>query len=347
MPVAPAAAPAVPAAVPRRIVRRPKPKPPVEAPRFPPADVVLSLEAPTTRGAWVLRIMNNGEVPVRVTADARLLSLDVTPPSAPKPRHCEIPEDMRPSDPLERSLVVPPKRAYAETFEPRLYCFDGKNLDALSSGSIVVAHLGPSRTGDDSFAAASAIDGVMPQVSDRRVLESPAIRLPDEALKPATTPTDITSDAAALSLSAAETVDASTSDLVEIPLTLRNGGSRPLVVRFRPELLRFDLVRASAEEHCAWPALPATPLPESFTTLRPKTGTAELTADLDAYCKDRALNDNGLIAVWAKLDTRAGSGQDIGIRSFDGQVVANSPTFVRLHHGRRPRPLTLPRLEGP
>jgi hypothetical protein len=345
----PAPAPALPGpiAIPKRVIRRRKPKPPEEAPRFPPADVVLSIEAPTARGPWVLRIMNNGDVPARIVADARLLSLDVTPPSAAKARHCEMPEDMRPNDPLERSLVVPPKRAYAETFEPRLYCFDGKNLDALSSGSIVVAHLGPLRAGEPSFVAASAIDGVMPQVSDRRVLESPAIRLPDEAPKAATTPADITSDAAALSLTAPEMVDAVTTDLIEIPLTLRNGGSRPLVVRFRPELLRFDLVRASVEEHCAWPALPATPLAESFTTLRAKGGVAELTADLDAYCKDHALNDNGLIEVWAKLDTRAGSGQGIGIRSFDGQVVANSPTFVRLHHGRRPRPLTLPQLEGP
>ena len=331
----------------KRIIRRPKPKPPEEAPRFPPADVVLSLEAPTTRGAWLLRVMNNGDVPIRVVADARLLSLDVTPPSAPKPRHCEMPEDMRPSDPLERALVVPPKRAYAETFEPRLYCFDGKNLDALSSGSIVVAHLGPSRAGDNSFAAASAIDGVTPQVSDRRALESPPIRLPDEVPKPVTTPADMTSDEAALSLTAPETVDAATTDLIEIPLTLRNGGSRPLIVRFRPELFRFDLARASTEEQCTWPANPATPLAESFTTLRPKTGVAELTADLDAYCKGPLLNDNGLIAVWPKLDTRAGSGQAIGIRSFDGQVVANSPTFVRLHHGRRSRPLTLPQLEGP
>jgi hypothetical protein len=326
--------------------RRPRPKPVDDAPPLPPAEVILSIDAPSPRGPWVLRVMNNGDVPVRVVADARLLSLDVTERSAPKARHCELPEDMRPADPLERSLVLPPKRAYAETFEPRLYCFDGKLLDALSSGSLVVARLGLARAGESAFAVA-AIDGVLPQVGDRRVLESLPFRLPDEAVASVTTPHDMTTDGANLSLVSAPTVDALSVDTIEIPLTLRNGGSRPLVVRFRPEMLSFDLVRPSGVEHCAWPTVPAAALAESFAPLPPKKGSLQLVADIDAYCRGPALSQGGLIAIWPKLDTRNGSGQGIGVRSFDGQVAAVVPTIVRLHHGRLPPPLTVPQLGGP
>ena len=91
----------------------------------PPANVTLAIEASSPRGAWKMRVTNEGDVPVTIVADARLLALDVTPRSARKAVHCELPGEMRPQDDSTRPLVLPPKRAYVERFEPRLYCLDG------------------------------------------------------------------------------------------------------------------------------------------------------------------------------------------------------------------------------
>ncbi len=307
--------------------------------KLPPAEVSLVLDAPTQRGPWALRITNEGDAPVRIVADARLLTLDVTPRSAAKPRRCALPVDMRPDDAMERSLVLPPKRAYVETFEPRLYCFEGKDVDALASGAVVVARLGsPSR---GAFEAVTPIDDVTPEVDGRKFLESAPIRLSDE---PVPVAVERQPGAPKLALTAPETVDAASSDLIEIPVTLKNGGSSPLVVRLRPEMLRFDVVRRSGTDHCVWPVVTAAPTRELFTTLPAKKGYAQVVADLGDYCTGSTLDRAGLLAVWPRLDTRTGSGETIGIRSFDGQVIGTSPTFVRLHRGREPEPLARPRV---
>src|SRR4029077_12043842 len=72
-PPAPPASPAPPAAKPKpRAAVKPKPAAAV-APAVPPPDVRLTIEVPTTRGTWTMRVTNAGDVPVRIAADARLL----------------------------------------------------------------------------------------------------------------------------------------------------------------------------------------------------------------------------------------------------------------------------------
>jgi hypothetical protein len=252
---------------------------------------------------------------------------------------------MRPDNAMERSLVLPPKRAYVETFEPRLYCFEGKDLDALASGAVVVARLGPSSAARGAFDAVTPIDDVKPEVDGRKFLESAPIRLSDEPVPAAWPAVERQPGAPKLALTAPEAVDAASSDLIEIPVTLKNGGSSPLVVRFRPEMLRFDVVRRSGTGHCVWPVVTAAATRELFTTLPAKKGNAQVVVDLGDYCIGSTMDRAGLLAVWPRLDTRTGSGESIGIRSFDGQVIGTSPTFVRLHRGREPAPLAHPHVE--
>ncbi len=338
-----AATPAM-AAPPKRRAARPKPKPKAaEVPQVPDADVVLAIEAPAQRGPWTIRLTNDGDVPVTVAADARLLTFDVTPRSAPKPQHCELPGDMRPADTFDRALVLPPHRAYVEIFEPRLYCFAGKALDALASGAIVVARLG--RTGTSDAGVVAPIDGVEPIVLGRRFIEAAPIALPDEASPPRPNPVDRQPDALALSLNGTTSIDAESPEEVEIPLTLRNEGSRPLLVRFRPEMLSFDIVGPSGVERCSWPVLPAAPMRELYTPLPAKSGIAHLTVLLGTYCFGHVLDEEGLLAVWPRLDTRQGSGESLGLHTFNGQIVSPSPTFIRLHRGRVSEPIVRPRLE--
>jgi hypothetical protein len=314
----------------------------------PTPNVKLAIDAPTTRGAWMMRVTNDGDVPVRIIADARLLSLEVTPRSARKPVHCELPADMRAADDLTRALVVPPKRSYSESFEPRLYCFSGGKLDALAPGAILVARLG--WTGGPKTAPpfeVSPIEGVEPALGALKSIDAPPIALRDEpsASMVPPTPSDLDADEPRLSLRGPTSIDAVTPSDIEIPLTVRNVGMRAAIIRFRPEVLSFDMLGPNSVEECAWPVMPAAALREMFTTLLPAR-METITVTLGSYCTGHGLDRGGLIVVWPRLDTRNASGASVGLRSFDGEVVATVPTIVRLHRGAAPvAPLARPRLE--
>lgn len=322
---------------------------PPAPPRAEPGEVTLALSAPTTRGTWTLRVTNDGDVPVRLAADARMLALDVTARGARAPVRCELPDDMRPEGDLERPLVLPPGRSYAETFEVRLYCFGDKKAAALAPGSIVVAHLGWMAKRPTSFVV-SPIDGVEPRATPRGAIDAAPIVLPDEPTpRPAATKDSAgndTDDTPQMSLRSGAWVDAESASALEVPVTLRNDGTHAVVVRFRPEVLRFDLVGPDGVDHCAWPVLPAAPTREQFTTLAPKAAS-QLTATLTAYCGSHAFDPSGLFFLRVRVDTRKTSGALIGLQAFEGELVASSPAVVRLHRGRAPKPLPRPKLEEP
>ena len=324
-----------------KVMGRPARKPKSEAsPPAPPPDVSLALEAPATRGPWIMRVTNQGDVPVQIVADTRLLSVDVTPRGMRKAVHCELPDDMRPTDSLSRAIVVPPKRAYVETLEPRLYCFAGK-LDVLAPGAIVVGHLGwtAGRKSEPPFVV-SPIEGVAPGLQALKSIDSPPIALPDE---PSSWQGGVTAvqtgdaDVPPLSLRGSSAVDAPAPNNIEIPVTLRNDGRNPVIVRFRPEVLQFDVMGPGAIERCAWPTPPAAPLREMFTTLAPKASTT-LDITLSSYCTGQALDQPGLVIVRPRIDTREASGAALGLRTFDGELMAAAPTVVRLHRGAAPPP---------
>jgi hypothetical protein len=291
-----------------------------------------------------MRVTNDDDQPVRVVADARLLTLEVTPRGARSPVRCDLPDDMRSSSDVDRALVLLPTHAYAETFEPRLYCFGAGKLDALAPGAIVVAHLGFAVAGATRGATAppfevSAVEGSEADLAPLKSLDAPPVALPDEPTAwavPATfgkgTPE---ADTPRLSLQGPISVDAESANEIGIPLTLRNDGAHTTAVRFRPEVLDFDIIGPGGVEHCSWPAVPAAALREMFTTLPPK-GSETLEVTLGSYCTRQGLDQAGLVVVWPRLDTRNASGASLGLRSFDGQVDATRPTIVRLHRGAAP-----------
>jgi hypothetical protein len=315
---------------------------------LPAANVTLTIEASTPRGPWKMRVTNDGDVPVTLAADARLLALDVTPRSARKSEHCELPAEMRPQDDLGRPLVLPPHRSYAERFEPRLYCIDGARLEALAPGAIVTATLGWSGKGTRPPLVISPIEGVEPRVAPAKAIKSAAIALPDE---PTPSPVPHRDEGMAgthtetnLALETGRSVDAPSVSEIVIPVTLANKGSRAVIMRFRPETLAFDVIGPQGATHCGWPVLLSPPSRDVFTTLGAGASTS-LTVVLSAYCNVKALTLPGLYVVRGSLDTRSASDAEIGIRSFDGQVIATSPTLVRLRRGTATEPLVRPTLE--
>jgi hypothetical protein len=322
-----------------------------------PSSITLLLDTPTPQGPWLLRVLNEGDAPARIVADARLLVLDVTPRGARRPVHCELPPDMRPADDLHQPLILPPGQSYADTIEPRLYCF-GDKVGALSPGAVVVARLGwPRDTSSRPPFAVSPIDGVEPTVAWSKTIDGLPVRLPDEATASGTT-TDGMPEAqfgaargpdpaiadARLVLTGAAAVDAASAEDAVIPVSLRNDGSRAMVVHFRPETLAFDVFGPDGIDDCTWPLGPSAPIAEGFATLPPH-GSATLNVLLSAYCRTSSLARPGLLVVRPRLDTRFASGVSLGIASWDGTLIATKPTIVRLHRGTSRTPLRRPSLE--
>jgi hypothetical protein len=281
---------------------------------------------------------------VRVVADARLLDLDVTPRGAQRAVHCELPPDMRPEDAAERLLVLPPKRAYVEPFEPRLYCFSGKALDALGPASIVVAHLGWLGKNSGEWEL-TPIDGISPGIEPRKHLDAPPIALHDERFSLGVNP-PTGSDSAPLTLEAPQSLDVDSPDEIAVPVTLHNSGSRAALVRFRPDTLGFEVLSPSGRTLCAWPTLPAAPTPELFTRL-PPGGRVQMTFAMAAFCGGDSLDRQGLLVARPWLDTRAAGGQSIGLTAYSGRVSASAATFVRLHRGRQAPARDVPHLAPP
>lgn len=195
----------------------------------------------------------------------------------------------------------------------------------------MVARLGWPGTGASPPVEIAAIDGVKPEIAPRKNVESEPASIPDE-VDESPEPMERSADASKLALSAARAVDAESPNGLEIPVTLVNDGSRAVVVRFRPETIAFDVMGPSGAQRCVWPAMAAAPLPSLFTTLAPRASTT-LELELSAYCPTRTFDQSGLFLVRPHLDTRAASGAHIGIRAFDGIVVAKAATLVRLHRG--------------
>ncbi|WP_437534418.1 hypothetical protein WME79_09675 [Sorangium sp. So ce726] len=110
-----------------------------EVPPLPPSPARVWLIAPSPHGPWTLRIDNEGERPMRIPADVRLLRLEVDTLNkrTKKTVRCAAPAGLKPSGfPERRALLLAPGQSYMEHFDPRLLCF-GKDEAALAGGSVV------------------------------------------------------------------------------------------------------------------------------------------------------------------------------------------------------------------
>jgi hypothetical protein len=293
--------------------------------------VTLRLDIGAARGPWTVRLTNEGDVPVRGLADERFLRFDLTPRGEHRAIRCELPALMLPEDPLDRVVVLGPHRAFVRAIDPRLYCLGPRAFGALGPGTIVVAHLGGSGRGTVGPFAVAPIEDVEPVVAPVRTLDAPPVGLPYEPT-PALPPSwPHAGPSPKITLSAPETIDAPTAQDIVIPLTLRNEGSSPVVVRFRPDTLGFDVSRGGMTQPCPWPAISPHPTRELYETVAAH-GSIRISLELRAYCASALLERPGLLTVWPWLDTRNASGNAIGIRSVDDLIATDRPTIVRLQH---------------
>jgi hypothetical protein len=99
--------------------------------------------APAAKGAWLLRIDNESDEPIRIPADVRLLRFEVRAldDRGRWPRRatvCDGPQafGLSTNFPYQRELVLEPGQSFVEQFDPRLICF-GKKAKLLAGGSLI------------------------------------------------------------------------------------------------------------------------------------------------------------------------------------------------------------------
>ena len=155
------------------------PKPP-EAEPLPDPAVRVWMVAAATQGPWTFRVDNEGDKPLRIPADVRLLRFEIDPepyvaPKEPvdkapkkwvkakapaKPLICKVPAPLRPEAfPEPSALLLRPGESYVESFDPRLFCF-GKEVTArLAGGAVVHARFGWEAKKQPAWSAKKKPDG--------------------------------------------------------------------------------------------------------------------------------------------------------------------------------------------
>jgi hypothetical protein len=302
-----------------------------------PPHVTLTVEPADKGWTWVLRIENSDSVPLRVVGDARLLSLDINPPlpngGRPTTIHCALPAEMRPSTDEESIQIVPPKLAYVETFDPRLYCFEAEKARALTAGATVVARFGfaahRGRSPAPPFAVAP-VDDEPTRGASKEIVSLP-FSLPGSASALDEAP-DFSPAAGAstprLTVSTPHRIDATSARDLTLPVTVSNPTPRSVSLLLRPETIAIDAIGPSGSTRCKWLVVPS-PIAELFTTLPPK-GHASTDVLVSALCPEAFFDRSGLYLLRAAIDTRAASGASIGIHTFDGEVRSPAATLVRM-----------------
>ncbi len=373
---------------------------------------IVPLGAPM--GPWRLRVENTGSAPVRLIADARLVTMDVeataqeeddaqaaaasadprnagamknanaarkaTRKKGPLVAHCRLPAEMRPLDEDDgRALVVPPGRAYAETFDVRAICF-GAALDTLVPGAKVTPHYGwPGKTrkvarahahatGKEAFfgpavvspvdsssvtASADAVESLAELDAPSLTLAAPPILDPNMA-RPPMPDEDRDGDGVVdnppkidrhhhLVLSLPRYVDHESRVDIPAPLTLTNEGDRPRAVFYRASRVRYEVTSPVGERVTCGAPPDQTPLREFYTHLH-HGQSSHLAMVVSAVCDVDVFARAGVYEVVAHLDESGLAGAQDTLGAFAG-VLSTKPMLVRIRRESRHYDEPRPRLE--
>lgn len=307
-------------------------------PALPAPAVKLVLTAGPGGAPWRIQIVNEGQVPVRIPADARLLGLELTPTTDGKKKpivvKCTLPDDSRPASDEGNELVVPPTKSWSATFDPLFYCFGPKERAALAAGTSVRARFGWTTAGTQPPYAVAPVGAGVGKVANVRSLDAEPVTLAEAVpLAPSTMPEDTGENP--VSLIVPETMDASRGIDLGTTVTLVNGDGRALTVLYRPEMLLFRVVGPAGGVACGFTRQVLSPIRELYGTV-PAHGKTSVGVLFDVTCPAGTFDEPGLYRVTPKLDLTGASGRAIGLKSWDGTAIARKPLVVRVRNPRRP-----------
>ena len=323
-------------------------------------NVTLAVTPGSAGGPWKLVVTNGGELPVLIAADPRIITLDLIPqnPSAKVTTvRCNLPDDARPSSDEGRELVVPAKRSWSTSFDPLFYCFGAKERALLVPGTTVKAHLGwpaplvaPKNAKKPAPPSApyvvSPVGAAVGQLAPMKALEASTFTLseavtaaPPPASAAAASPeaNEATAAKKPLAITATEATDVGRGVDVPITLTLANESDRAVTTFFRASTLAFTVNGPAGSVSCGSPRAIAEPFRELFTTIGVK-GKSSQTLLISALCPAGTFDEPGVYRVIARLDTRGTSGRNVGLKTFDGEVVAKTPALIRVRTPRKTAP---------
>lgn len=337
------------------------PKQPV-AEVLPPPSISMRVD-PRQDDQWVMEISNDGEVPLRIVADARLLRFEITPPATtnappppPEPKAkakakpkgkaakpedahhvCELPSSMRSAD---RVLELAPHQRYVEAFDPRLFCL-GSSAQLLVPGATVVAKLGwpaPKKGAlappfavappPPPFASASV---AKPTVASAKELAAASFTLKAKPPKPGAKPPPAKPPVLVGKAGAARSV------LVEkdadVTLVVRNESGDDVTVYARPQLVAA-LVRSPRGDRTLCEGYKPTPAPivDFVAKLKPG-GEWKATVAMVDLCPPGTFDVPGLYEVMPYL--KAPPIPTVP-KAFVGDVYAREPQLIRLEEGKKP-----------
>jgi hypothetical protein len=332
-------------------------------------NVTLSITPGTAGGPWKLVVTNGGELPVLLAADARVLTLDLIPqnPSAKVTTlRCALPNDARPTSDEGHELVVPAKRSWSASFEQLFYCFGAKERALLVPGTTVKAHFGwpapavapkhAKKAADPSAPfVVSPVGAAVGQLAPMKEIEASTFTL-TEAVTAAPPPASAAAASPAsseapeakkppLAITATAATDVARGVDVPITITVTNESDRAVITFFRASTLAFTVNGPAGSVACGSPRAIDEPFRELFTTIGAK-GKASSTLLVSAHCPAGTFDEPGVYRVLAKLDTRGTSGRNVGLKTWDGEIVAKTPALVRVRTPRKlPPPPKKPQLD--
>ena len=340
-------------------------------PTLPPVQLALTVSAEPGGARWRYKIENKSNGPVRLSADPMLFSFELTPPATepepatkrpttrrarePKTIRCVLPDDTRPTTDEGHDLVVPEGRSWSGTIDPIFYCFGARERAALVAGTQVKPAFGfpsrPAAANQPPFVA-SPVGATLGRMAPTKLVDgapftlseaSPAVAGPGHnAGGGGVASADGT--ASAVSLSVPETLDASRAVELSTTVTLTNGEPTPITVLFRADMLLFSVSGPNGSVSCGYPRQGAVPIRELFTTVGSKQKT-QTTVLFSATCAAGTFDDVGIYRVWPRLDTTGVSGRGLGMRTWDGVAVGNTPLLLRVRAPRRTKPPVRPTLD--
>lgn len=340
---------------------------------LPDPPLVLSL-APGASGApWKVKIENTGEVPVRLAADSRLLSLEVTPPAGspaeaalrkkgskstePVVAKCELPADIRPTTDEGRELVVPGKRSFTLSFDPFFYCFGPKERGALVNGASVKARFGfptpatktvkgKAQPLTSPFVAAP-VGAAVGKVGSVKAITSAAIAL-GEDVKVVPVPVPASANGSAgnggIEVTTGETLDVARGSEITVTVTLANTSDRALTSLFRPEMIRFLVSGPNGSVSCGHTRTVTSPIRELFGTIAVK-GKTSISLLVTSVCGFDTFDEAGIYRITPTFDSSGASGQSIRLKTWDGEASAKAPLLLRVRTNKRARTTARPSLD--
>lgn len=306
----------------------------------------LKLSLATGPGTWRIHLVNEGAVPVRIAADVRLVSLELTAPADGKKKPvtvtCSLPADARPSTDTGSDLVIPPTRSWSAPFDPLFYCFGAKERAALVAGTSVRARLGWTAKGTTPFVASPVGAGVG-QVANARVVEAAPVTIDEAVTLPASSTAEPGADEQVF-LTTAETMDVSRGTEVGTAVTLVNDGDRSIALLYRPEMLLFRVLGPSGGVACGIPRQIPAPIRELYGSVGAHR-KASLAVLVSATCPAGTFDEPGLYRITPRLDMTGASARSVGLATWDGIASAKKPLVLRVRNPRRPQPLPRPALD--